>query len=175
MDASFGRMQKAFGLDDAGWMRHANKWSVYTRIPIPPLLAAAVWTRTWFGWWCLAPVLAVCAWTVVNPRAFRPPADLTAWASRAVIGERFWNRRGTVPIPGRHRVAPKLLIGLNAAGAPFIIWGLVASDAWIVLFGLAVQSLGKLWFLDRMVWLHDDMTSAAAPDQRPLELTAPRG
>jgi hypothetical protein len=26
---------------------------VYTRIPIPVLLVAAVWSRQWIGWWCL--------------------------------------------------------------------------------------------------------------------------
>src|SRR3712207_7157171 len=38
-------MAKAFGLDGEGWQRHANPWSVYTRIPIPPLLVAAIWTQ----------------------------------------------------------------------------------------------------------------------------------
>jgi hypothetical protein len=36
------KVARAFGLDAAGWSRHANPWSVYTRIPVPVLLAAAV-------------------------------------------------------------------------------------------------------------------------------------
>jgi hypothetical protein len=39
MDA---RMAKAFGLEGDAWQRHANPLSVYTRIPIPPLLVAAI-------------------------------------------------------------------------------------------------------------------------------------
>jgi hypothetical protein len=39
MDA---RMARAFGLEGDAWQRHANPWSVNTRIPIPPLLAAAI-------------------------------------------------------------------------------------------------------------------------------------
>jgi len=37
------RMAKAFGLEGDARQRHANPWSVYTRIPIPPLLVAAMW------------------------------------------------------------------------------------------------------------------------------------
>ena len=50
------RMAKAFGLTGDAWQRHANPWSVYTRIPIPPLLAAAIWTRSRLGWRSLVPV-----------------------------------------------------------------------------------------------------------------------
>lgn len=153
------RMGQVFGLDSAGWARHANPWSVYTRIPTVALLATAVWTRQWIGWWCLMPVAAVCLWIAVNPRAFPPPADLTAWASRSVLGETYWSARKSTPIPARHRVIPAVLTVVNTAGLLFIVWGLVASDLWILLFGLAVQTAGKLWFLDRMVWLQDDMAA----------------
>jgi hypothetical protein len=51
-----------------------------------------------------------------------------------------------------------VLTAMNALGVPFIAWGLIALDVWIALFGLAVQTAGKLWFLDRMALLHDDMT-----------------
>ncbi len=40
---------KAFGLTGDAWQRHANPWSAYTRIPIPALLVAAVWSRQWTG------------------------------------------------------------------------------------------------------------------------------
>jgi hypothetical protein len=153
------RMSKAFGLDDAGWSRHANPWSVYTRIPVPPLLAGAVWTREWIGWWCLIPVAIVVVWTKMNPTAFPPPANLDAWASRSVLGETFWSDRKNTPIPERHRRAPIVLIILNTIGLPFIVWGLVVADPWILALGLVVQSTGKLWFIDRMVWLYDDMTA----------------
>jgi len=46
-------VKKAFGLEGEVWLRHANPWSVYTLIPIPVLLVAAVWSRQWIGWWCL--------------------------------------------------------------------------------------------------------------------------
>jgi hypothetical protein len=164
MDA---HMAKAFGLEGDAWQRHANPWSVYTRIPIPPLLAAAIWTRTWIGWRSLVPVGLVCAWTAINPRVFPPPRSLDNWASKAVLGETYWANRQKVPVPGRHRVAPKVLTAVNALGLPFIVRGLVVRNAWTVLFGLAIQTAGKTWFLDRMALLYDDVAPAGAAQVTP--------
>jgi hypothetical protein len=151
-------MAAVFGLDGDAWLRHANPWSVYTRVPGPAALVAAIWTYAWIGLWSLLPVAAVCLWLAVNPRVFGPPRSLDHWASRAVLGETFWVDRKQVPVPVRHRVAPHVLTAMNALGLPFVAWGLIALDVWIALFGLAVQTTGKLWFLDRMALLHDDMT-----------------
>jgi hypothetical protein len=159
-------MAAAFGLDGDGWQRHANPWSVYTRIPIPPLLAAAVWSRTRIGRWSLVPVGVLSAWTAVNPRAFPPPRSFDSWASRAVLGEISWARRREVPVPPRHRVAPTVLGAVSALGVPFAVRGLVVRNGWMTLFGVAVQSAGKLWFLDRMALLHDDVVAATAPVPR---------
>jgi hypothetical protein len=156
------RMAKAFGLEGDVWQRHANPWSVYTRFPVPPLLAAAIWSRTRLGWWCLVPVGLVCAWAAVNPRVFPPPRSLDHWASRGVLGETCWAERGEVPVPPRHRVAPNVLGAVSALGVPFVVRGLVVRDAWMVLFGLAVQLAGKAWFIDRMALLYDDVTPAGS-------------
>jgi hypothetical protein len=156
------RLAKMFGLhgEDA-WRRHANPWSVYTRIPIPPLVVAAIWSRVWIGWWSLLPVAVVLVWTAVNPRVFPAPRSFDSWASHSVLGETVWARRKETPVPARHRTGPLVLSGLSAAGLPFLVWGLVVLDPWITLFGLAVQMAGKLWFLDRMALLHGDVSSAA--------------
>ena len=156
------RMAKAFGLEGDAWQRHANPWSVYTRIPIPPLLAAAIWSRTWIGWRSLVPVGLVCAWTAINPRAFPPPRSLDHWASKGVLGETYWANRKEVPVPPRHRVAPNVLAAVSAVGVPFVARGLIARNGWMVLFGLAVQTAGKVWFIDRMAILYDDVASAEA-------------
>jgi hypothetical protein len=154
------RTARLFGLDDEGWARHANPWSVHTRIPIPVLLAAAVWSRSRLGRWSLVPVAAVCAWAAVNPRAFPPPRSLDSWASRGVLGETVWGKRTTTPLPGHHRVAPTVLAAVSALGVPFIVRGLVVRDGWMVAFGLAVQVGAKVWFIDRMVLLYDEVTAA---------------
>jgi hypothetical protein len=152
-------MATAFGLEGDAWQRHANPWSVYTRIPVPAALVAAIWTYAWIGWWSLVPVAVVCAWIAINPRAFPPPRSTDRWASKAVLGEALWANRNHVPVPARHRVAPNVLIAINTLGLPFIVWGLVALDVWIALFGLAVHMAGKCWFIDRMALLHDDMAA----------------
>ena len=109
MSGSEQAMIKAFGLTDEGWQRHANPWSVYTRIPIPALLALAIWSRKWIGRRSLLPIATVCAWTTVNPRVFPPPRSADRWASRAVLGERLWtaSRKQGAPIP--RRLAPVVL------------------------------------------------------------------
>jgi hypothetical protein len=158
------RLANVFGLkgDDA-WRRHANPWSVYTRIPIPLLLVAAIWSRARIGRWSLIPVALVLVWTLVNPRVFPAPRSLDSWASRSVLGETVWSRRKETPLPPRHRVAPLVLSAISAAGLPFLVWGLIVLDPWMTAFGVAVQSAGKVWFLDRMALLYDDVSSAAAP------------
>jgi hypothetical protein len=161
------RLARAFGLEGEGWQRHANPWSVYTRVPVPVLLTAAVWSRRWLGRWALLPVGLVCVWTAVNPTAFPPPRSLDNWASKAVLGEVVWSRRRTVPVPPRHRLAPWLLTGLNVAGLPALVRGLVTMDGRLVVGGLAVHMAGKLWFLDRMVWLFEDVTGGQAAGPGP--------
>ena len=161
-------MAKAFGLEGDAWMRHANPWSVYTRIPIPPLTAGAIWSRSRLGRRSLLPIALVGAWTVINPRAFPPPRSLDHWASRGVLGETYWARRKEIPIPARHRVAPNVLKAISALGMPFVARGLVVRDGWMVMFGLAVQSAGKIWFIDRMALLYDDVAPAAGPAPAPI-------
>jgi hypothetical protein len=163
MAATDESVAKAFGLHGDAWQRHANPWSVYTRIPAPVALVAAIWSYAWIGWWSLVPVGVVCAWLAINPKVFRPPRTLDHWASRAVLGETFWLNRKAVPVPARHRIAPYALTAINMSGLPFIAWGLVTLDVWITLFGLAVHMAGKNWFLDRMALLHDDMVAAGHP------------
>jgi hypothetical protein len=38
-----------------------------------------------------------------------------------------------------------------------VIWGVFSLDISQVLLGSVMIYLGKLWFLDRMVWLYEDM------------------
>jgi hypothetical protein len=162
------RMAAVFGLDDAAaWQRHANPWSVYTRIPGPALLAAAIWSRARLGRWSLVPVGVVCLWLAINPRVFPPPRSLDHWASRGVLGETLWADRNITPVPRRHRVAPTVLTVLNCLGVPFVARGLVARNGWMVLFGLAVHMAGKNWFIDRMALLYDDMEAGRADGTGP--------
>jgi hypothetical protein len=172
------RVTKAFGLtgEDA-WRRHANPWSVYTRIPIPALLALAIWSRKWIGRRSLLPIVAVCVWTAVNPRAFPPPRSADRWASQAVLGERLWTSSRKEGTPPRRRLAPIVLTGMNTAGMAVLVRGLIILDPWMTVTGLAVHMAGKNWYLDRMVWHYEDATrkeaAGSASDRSPATEPAP--
>ena len=147
---------RAFRMSDAVWARHANPWSVWTRLSVLPLIALAVWSRVWIGPWCWLAVAAALAWTWFNPRVFPVPQPARSWASRGVFGERVWLARGRVAVPARHRLAPNLLSGLALAGLPVLVFGLVQLAVWPTVCGVVLMSVAKLWFVDRMVWLYDD-------------------
>ena len=95
-------------------------------------------------------------------RLFR--LDDAAWARHANPW-RVWLNRAQVPIPPHHRRAPHVLAGLASLGVPFLAWGLYQLEVWPTLLGMALVYAGKLWFLDRMVWLYQDMQDAH-PDYR---------
>lgn len=151
-------LAKLFAMTPRTWERHANPLSVWTRVPVLPLLCVAICLRVWLGWWCLIPVGLLLAWIWVNPRAFPPPETTRSWASRAVMGERVWLNRAAVPIPRHHESWALLLSVLSGAGLLPLVWGLVMLDVYWILFGLVVTMVAKMWFLDRMVWLYEDMS-----------------
>lgn len=144
-------------MNDGTWARHANPWSVYTRVPVLLVLALAIWSRVWFGWWSLIAIGAVVVWIVVNPRAFPPPERLDSWASRGVLGERYWLARKFRPIPKHHERSALLLSSMAAASLLPMAWGLWVLNPWAAFGGALLSSVFKLWFVDRMAWLHDDM------------------
>lgn len=147
----------AFAMTDEVWARHANPWSGWTRFPILPLIALAIWARAWIGGWCLVPIVGLIVWAYVNPRAFPPPADPSGWMSRAVFGERILLNAQAVPIPSHHARATQVLTLLPILGLVPLVYGLWVFDLWAVIAGLVLTIGPKMWFLDRMVWLYDDM------------------
>lgn len=146
-----------FQMDEDAWARHANPWSVWTRNTVLPLLILAFWSRAWLGWWSLIPIAGTMIWAWINPRLFARPKSTDNWASKAVFGERVWLNRKAIPVPERHRKAPNILSACSGVGMVFVVWGVYALNVWPTIFGTAVVYLSKLWFLDRMVWLYEDM------------------
>jgi hypothetical protein len=84
---------RLFGLEGECWLRHANPVSVWTRFAVLPLLALAVWSREWIGWWSLPAVALVLVFMMVNPLLFPRPRSTRYWASKGVFGERIWTDR----------------------------------------------------------------------------------
>ena len=69
----------------------------------------------------------------------------------------LWSEPEAAALATRHRPAANLLTGVNSLGLPLIIWGMWALRGWVLTTGLVVQSFGKLWTLDRMVWFFEDV------------------
>ena len=151
--------ESLMGMGEETWARHASPWSVWTRIPILPLLALAIHSRAWIGAWALLPVAALLVWTWANPRAFAPPARLDSWASRGVLGERLWLARRERPIPREHERVAATLTAVAALGLLPLAHGLWTLNGWATATGVAITFLAKMWFVDRMVRLHDEMAS----------------
>ena len=160
-----GRMaEKAMGMDDATWARHANPWSGWSRVSILPLLALAIWSRDWIGWSALVPIALVLLWTWINPRVFAEPKSLDNWMSQGVLGERIWLARSETPIAAHHQSVTSTLNLASGIGVAILAFGLWDLDVGFTLAGLILSMGAKLWFLDRMVWLKSDSDNIAAPE-----------
>jgi len=145
------------GMNDSVWQRHTNPWSGWSRVPVLPILATGIWSRDWIGWWSLIPIAATFVWIWINPRIFPPPRHTNNWMSKGVMGERVWLNRREVPIPKHHAQIAMLLNILAGLGLIPFVFGLIQLNFWAVYAGTAQMMIAKLWFLDRMVWLFDDM------------------
>jgi hypothetical protein len=68
--------------------------------------------------------------------------------------------RKNVPVPKHHLLVPSILSAISAIGAIPFIWGLVVLEIWQTVLGGIVIIISKIWFVDRMVWLYEDMKDA---------------
>lgn len=151
------KIAKVFNLTDENWMKHANPRSVWTRYSVLPIIVLAFWSRIWIGWWCLIPIILSLGWMFFNPVFFPKAQSTNNWASKSVLGERVYLNRDKVAIPDHHKLAPNILNAISSVGMVFAIYGIVVLAIWPTILGIALAYLGKSWFLDRMVWLYEDM------------------
>lgn len=77
----------------------------------------------------------------------------------------MWSKRDHHPVPDRHRTVPHVLNFVAFTGLPFVVWGVIALDVWPAIFGLALIIGAKLWYIDRIAQLCDDVTRER-PDLR---------
>ena len=161
----FKATERGMGMSSEVWMRHANPWSVWTRYTCLPFLILAIWSRVWLGWWALLPIAISVLWIWANPRVFPAPTSTDNWASKGVMGERIFLNRAEVPIPAHHRRWAITLGFLSALGLPPLVWGLWALEPVTTLLGVVLVVLPKVWFVDRMVWLYEDMKDVDAAYQ----------
>lgn len=149
--------ERVMKMDDSAWKRHANPKSVWTRVAVLPLFVLAVWSRVWIGWWAVLPIITLIIFIWWNPRAFQPPVSTRNWASRGTFGERIFLNRKIKPIPQHHQTIAYILTLVSAIGLIPLALGLFWLTPWMALSGLILVVGGKLWFVDRMVWLYEDM------------------
>jgi hypothetical protein len=151
------KIAKVFNLTDKNWLRHANPWSVGTRYSVLPIIVLAFWSRIWIGWWCAIPAALSLAWMFFNPVFFPQAKSTKNWASKSVLGERVWANRKKIEVPSHHKTLPIILNLISAIGMLLAIYAVVRLSAWAAILGVALAYLGKSWYLDRMVWLYEDM------------------
>lgn len=138
-------------------MKHANPWSVWTRYSVLPLIVIAFWSREWIGWWFLVPSILSLTWMYINPVFFQKARSTRNWASKSVMGERVWLNRDVIEIPKYHKTVPVILNIISSAGLILTILGIIALAVWPAVLGIIITYAGKSWYLDRMVWLYEDM------------------
>ena len=153
----FGYAQKLMSMSEESWARHSNPLSVYTRVTCLPLLSLAIWSRKHIDLYSLVFVAIALFWTWYNPRAFRPPVTTDNWASKGTFGDRIFLQQPSVSIPDHHKRMAYILSALSALALPTLLYGLYVNDLWVIAFGNFLVILPKLWFVDRMVWIYEDM------------------
>lgn len=162
-----GSVARAMGMDADKWLRHANPWSVRTRLAAVPLFPLAVWARVWIGWpGAVAALLLVGLWLWLNVRLFAPASDDRRWETRAILGEKLWLDRRHRAIPRHHL---RWILRLNVGSAVAILpmaYGALAHEFWAAAFGACALVTGQLWALDRYAWLYADLTRGLDPEQR---------
>jgi hypothetical protein len=161
----FRASEKIMAMDDATWERHANPLSVWSRLSCLPLITVAIWSRVWLGWFSLIPLALALIWTWVNPRLFPAPRTLTSWASRGVMGERIFLDRAHRAIAHHHLIMANILTIAMALFALVLIYGIWSLNVWATLTGLTGTIGGKIWFVDRMVWLYDETRSRSSDEE----------
>lgn len=151
------KIAKVFNLNDENWMKHANPWSVYTRYTVLPIIILAFWARIWIAPYHWIAVIVSIAWMFFNPVVFKKPKSTNNWASKCVLGERVYLNRKEIKIPNHHKLAPNILNAIAGIGMTIAIYGTVKLNVPAAVYGTLITYLGKSWFLDRMVWLYEDM------------------
>lgn len=156
------KIARGFGLEShEDWMKHANPCSVITRFITLPLLVLAVWSRVWVGWYSLAFVALVGVWSAINPTFFAKQTKIDTWWSKCVIGEYFWANRDRYLVAEHHYRIVRILTLLQAAGVIILATGMYLLDIWMTLAGVVWVYLSKMWFLDRMVWIYEELKDCA--------------
>lgn len=148
---------RCFFRNDEDWLKHTNPWSIWTRFATLPFLVFAIWSHVWIGLYSLLPVVLIIIWLWLNPTLFSVPSHQRHWGSKAVLGERYWLERDTHSIPNHHKKMVYLLNGLQIISTVFLVIGIWQTHLWLTLCAMIMVYFSKMWFLDRIVWIYEDL------------------
>lgn len=137
------------------WRRHANPWSVWTRLATVPFIAAAIYSRVWLGWWSLLAFLAVAIWLWLNVRIFAPVTKADRWESRAIFGEWLWINRARLDLPPNLLHAAFAPLAASFVAAAVGAFGVIWLEPWPTLVGSIGVIAGQFWFLSALAALFD--------------------
>lgn len=151
------QISKTFNLKGDNWLKHANPWSIWSRFVTLPFLILAIWSRVWLGWYSLIPILVLIIWLKMNPTLFKKPSNFDNWGSKSVLGEKLWSERKVNPVPDHHKPLITILTILQSIGGIILIVGLWKLEICLTIIGTVIVYFSKMWFLDRMVWIYEDM------------------
>ncbi|WP_353505402.1 DUF6653 family protein [Vibrio sp. SCSIO 43135] len=145
-------------MDECAWQRHSSPLSVYSRFSILPLLSAALAFRDSLGWWTLPALIVVILWIWLNPRIFPAPRKTNNWASMGTFGERIYlNRHKEDLIPPHHLRMCRNIMVLQVLGVPFWCFSLYTLSYDSIILSTLWMMFTKVWFVDRMVWVYQDV------------------
>lgn len=150
--------ENLMSMDESAWQKHASPLSVYSRFTIVPLFTATLALREVLGWWTLLILLLVSFWTWLNPRIFKAPKKTNNWASMGTFGERIYlNRHNENRIPFHHLQMCRNIMALQIIGVPFWIYSIYTMSLGFMILSMLWLMFTKMWFVDRMVWVYQDM------------------
>lgn len=154
----FASAERLMTMDETVWKRHANPWSGWTRfLTVMPLMSLAIWSRAWLGGYSLLPIGLSLFWAWYNPRAFPVPKSTQGWMAKGTFGERIFIKERKTKIAAHHLRMANFLTLLSFIGSLIWIYGLWTLNFWAVVAGIVSIVLPKAWFVDRMVWIYEEM------------------
>lgn len=153
----FRLAEKLMAMSDDTWAKHANPWSVYSRLIGGSFVFIALWSPFWIGYWGIPVILMAVLWVRLNPRMFPAPSHTETWAAQAVLGERAFINRSQVPIPEHHQLLAIITSSVAGLFMLAVVAAFITHDFWLAIIAWHAATVAKVWFCDRMVWLWADM------------------
>ncbi|WP_254809456.1 DUF6653 family protein [Natronosalvus amylolyticus] len=129
------------------WRRHSNPKSVWTRIPIAPAVAYAIYRRSW------RLLLLSILWGVVNPISFSPPKDEEAWMTRGVLAQQWWVREEGHGILGVSK--PNIFSTAAVLTSIYTLYAAWRQHPLKTALGTVLTVVLNFWWLRHLVDLYD--------------------